>query len=163
MKNKLNKLFLKIHNYLLKISTAKFIIVMFIWSFVILIPPIPILMHYVKSSAALGGPSIASSSLIIKLLVGCIVVPICETFLFQWLPIKVLRYFIKDKDYIIILISAVLFGIDHYYSIWYSIEAFLVGIVLAYAFVMCERRKDSPIAVVAIIHGLKNLVATVFL
>lgn len=59
-----------------------------------------------------------------------------------------------------VLVSALLFGASHWYSYYYCIYAFLIGLVLAYAFLACDKVGRTPFWIVSGIHALVNL--TVF-
>ena len=69
----------------------------------------------------------------IYLLFGVIVlfVPLIETTLFQWLPLLFYNYFkVSQKfDYLFILISGLIFGLIHTYSIGYQITTTIIGVI----------------------------------
>ena len=74
-------------------------------------------------------------SLLQYIIVGVIIVPLLETFFHQkgvyWLLSKV-RYF-KERNYWIIIISAVVFGLVHFYSVHYIAYGIGCGMILMYA------------------------------
>lgn len=90
----------------------------------------------------------------------CVLAPLLETFLFQWLPIRLMQRFGCRREISMVLVSALLFWASHWYSYYYCIYAFLIGLVLAYAFLACDKVGRKPFWIVSGIHALVNL--TVF-
>jgi len=86
--------------------------------------------------------------------------PLIETLIFQFLVIYLLLRFTRFPLWIVICISALIFGVLHYYSIFYVFYAFVMGIILAVAFVICKQKKGYFYAfwVVALIHSLFNAI-----
>jgi|GEM_PF-4297756 len=91
--------------------------------------------------------------------------PIIETFICQFSVIKLFRLMTKRFDltlFIAVPLSAFLFAIGHWFSIYYVVAMFLAGILLALAFVVGMYRRDLPAFLnVAIIHASWNLFAFV--
>jgi len=85
--------------------------------------------------------------------------PVFETFLGQSLPYFLLKKirFLNEKSYLILIISAVIFGLLHFYSLFYMIYAFLIGIVLMYAYMVRVKSHKNAFLLVAICHSLLNL------
>ena len=86
-----------------------------------------------------------------------VIAPLIETLIFQSLAyrfISRINFFRKHKVWIII-VSALLFGIAHSYSISYMVFGFIIGCVFMYAY-MLRIGKKSYWTVVAI-HSLCNL------
>ena len=71
-------------------------------------------------------------------IIPVIISPIFETFLAQSLPYKLLKKmkYINERDYLILLISAIFFGLIHFYSLFYIFYAFLLGLVLMYGYMV---------------------------
>lgn len=84
-----------------------------------------------------------------------------ETLIFQYAIIKILRKIniLKNCDLIIILISSVIFGLAHSYSLSYIIYATIIGVFLAYSFVIYEKKEVSSFWTVCAIHSLRNFTA----
>ena len=85
--------------------------------------------------------------------------PIIETYLFQLLPLTILKNKLKWSNLVCIIISALLFGLAHFGNIYSHISTFCIGIVLAGAFVIHREHhgvKQAFWAVVSI-HILVNL------
>ena len=95
------------------------------------------------------------------LILGVILVPLLETFLFQKLPYWLLvksNYFAKHK-YLIILITAPLFGLEHIYSLHYIIYATCLVAIFMYAYIL--RIYKRPFWTVFGIHATFNLTVVI--
>lgn len=91
-------------------------------------------------------------------IVVSVFVPIFETFLNQSLPFKVMQNWslTKNKYGLYILISSVIFGLLHNYSLQYMIFAFAVGLVLGYTYFFYSKTPKVAFWTTALIHGLRN-------
>lgn len=90
---------------------------------------------------------------------GILFVPYIETFLCQALPIWGLRMLIKRPRYNLIpciLISAIIFGVQHTYSWQYMVGTFIFGIPMAALYYLCRYRRENAFIVVFAYHGLWN-------
>lgn len=99
------------------------------------------------------------TSSVILFVTTVILAPIVETFIGQSLPYKLLQrinYF-KGKDFLILITAASFFGLIHFYSIFYIIYAFLVGLVLMYGYMLRIKVDNKSFTVIAICHSLLNL------
>jgi membrane protease YdiL (CAAX protease family) len=85
-----------------------------------------------------------------------IIAPILETFIFQYLVIKLVEW-LKWGNLPAVLISAVLFGLLHFYNPGYIVFAFIGGLVLSYFFVLLRQGKHKAFLWVCIAHILSNL------
>lgn len=91
----------------------------------------------------------------VKLIGVSLAAPIIETYLFQQLPYTFLkRWNINNK--VIILISSVLFGLSHSYSVAYMIFAFFAGIALMISFISWQGNINSKYLITAEIHCFAN-------
>jgi hypothetical protein len=91
---------------------------------------------------------------------ACIVAPLFETLVFQTIIIALVRNFLSKKIGFQIAISALLFSLIHYYSIWYIVFAFLVGIILATGYVIYYRNGElKAFAAIAGVHFLRNFIS----
>jgi len=158
------KLLTQYHEFLRQLPIKWFIPVITVLTFVILVPFIPFFYVLDKIAGPMGGPTgIDSLPFFMKILSISVIVPIVETFVLQWVPIKFLRYHFNWSSFKIILASAILFGLSHYYSIAHIIRGFIIGIILADAFVLQEEKQGSPFWIVTAIHGLRNTISLVLL
>lgn len=145
---------------LLNLKWHKFILLMLFLSYLIYIPFLPL---FFIINPNIGGPSnIINLSISNQLLFLVIIGPLFETFLFQHLVIIFFNKIINNHI-IITIISAILFGLSHYYSIFYMFYSFILGILLAYSYIIYFKyKKQSPFITVFIIHLLRNLIAFIF-
>ncbi|PKM68124.1 MAG: hypothetical protein CVU95_05640 [Firmicutes bacterium HGW-Firmicutes-2] len=148
----------KLDTYLRSLPTAKFILIMTLISFLVVIP-LALMAFFMNID--MNGPDFDEIPIVLSFLSLGIIVPIFETLIFQFLIIRFLKKFsfFKNRIYITILISAVLFGLAHTYSIYYMFFAFVDGLLLAYAFVIYEDKKVSAFWVTMAIHGLRNVLS----
>ena len=73
---------------------------------------------------------------IIQILVGVFAAPIYETVIYQVFLFWVLSCipFIKDFDYLIILIASIIFGLSHPEGITYIVATAIIGVLYNYAY-----------------------------
>lgn len=88
-----------------------------------------------------------------------ILAPIFETLLNQSLPYYLLNKvkYLSERRYLILLISAFLFGITHFYSLFYIIFACIMGIVLMFGYMIRIRTDKKTYYLIAFCHSLVNL------
>ena len=88
-----------------------------------------------------------------------ILIPLIETFLNQFLPYYLLIKvkYLREKSYLILLISAVFFGVLHFYSVFYIIFGFLLGLVFMYGYMVRIKTDNKTFYLIAITHALFNL------
>lgn len=158
----------KINNYFINISSTKFIAIMVILSYALLVPLLPfylLLSNFIPVSD--GAVHIKESSFVFKILLGSIIVPYIETLIFQYGIINFLeqnKYLSKNK-WMIISISGIAFSLSHTYDLYYVINTFIIGVLLAYAFVLYKSspKKLSPFKVTFFIHAVRNTITTILL
>ncbi|MFA8299312.1 MAG: type II CAAX prenyl endopeptidase Rce1 family protein [Hyphomicrobiales bacterium] len=95
--------------------------------------------------------------------IAVLIVPVYETLIFQYIPIKATKFVLKNQKQQLqilsaIILSSLLFSLSHWYNITYIITTFLGGIILAYSFILSYKRKESPILNVFIIHSIYNAI-----
>ena len=98
------------------------------------------------------------SSLAAKFVAGSFVAPLVETFLFQYLPIEILKKKLS-RGYLLIFSSA-LFGLSHFYSIPYMLKTFFIGLVLAASYIFWIQQKPHKFIITVAIHSLFNSIVT---
>lgn len=88
-----------------------------------------------------------------------ILTPLIETFLNQFLPYHLLKKikYLSERNYLILLISALFFGILHMYSLFYIIFGFLLGIVFMYGYMVRIKSDNKTFYLIAVTHSLFNL------
>ena len=92
---------------------------------------------------------------------GIILAPILETFINQHLPFKLMQKWswTKNKYGLYILVSAIVFGLLHTYSLQYMIFAFSGGLILAYMYFFYSKTPGKSFGSTTLIHAIKNSVA----
>ena len=92
-----------------------------------------------------------------------ILAPLFETFISQYCVFILLSRFsfFRNHQSFVILISAISFGVMHYYSLIYIVYAFIMGLFLMYAYMLRLQKEDSFKAVSSI-HALVNLSLLIF-
>jgi len=97
-------------------------------------------------------------SYLILFLSTIIVSPIIETFINQYLPyflLNKIKYF-REHNYLILLSSALLFGLIHFYSLFYIFYAFIIGLVLMYSYMIRIKTDNMTFYLIAISHSFLN-------
>jgi len=161
--DKVIKLFKSIHCYLIGLSWIKFILVMTFFTYIIILPAVILFLLF--NNMEIGGPANLITFSYLEFFKLVFIIPILETFIFQKSIIRLLTKLkkIRNKKIIIILISALFFGIQHFYSLIYVFITFIIGILLAYSFIIYENKNKSAFWTVTFIHSLRNLVNFVLL
>mgnify|MGYP001037681767 CR=1 FL=1 len=113
------------------------------------------------SSGAL--PEIVKYDLLTRLFVGSLVAPIVETFLFQWLPIRLIRRTFGASVWSAIGASTLVFSATHGYSILYVVVALWGGLIFATVFVLRDYPGGRPFLVVATAHAARNTLASILI
>ncbi|GAB2924102.1 hypothetical protein GCM10027093_74430 [Paraburkholderia jirisanensis] len=112
-------------------------------------------------SVAFDGPGFEKHGLGSMILFGCLIAPMLETAVNQWACIRLLNRF-GCRTAIAIVISALLFGLGHTYSVAYVLTTFIIGLVLAATFVIEDHRGGSPFLVTMMVHATRNGITTLY-
>lgn len=147
-----------VDNFLNELSVKKYIFLILVLTYISILPFSFFLSQYNQGSSEV---LLNSSSILMKLIIGSILVPIIETFFFQYLIINICKKYIKNKNWLIIIISSLFFAFSHYYNVIYIFYMFIVGFFLAYTYILYEKKCFHPFLVVTIIHALRNTIATI--
>lgn len=118
-----------------------------------------------------SAPLLDKSPLIYQFITVSVLSPVLETFLFQFLPIKICYYFTSNRTnpYPIILpmvISSLIFSAVHwtgYESIAKMVQVFFIGLVFAYTYIVAFLNERKPFLIVALVHGVFNMSGPVFI
>tara|TARA_R110002126_G_scaffold254831_2_gene397932 strand:- start:252 stop:707 length:456 start_codon:yes stop_codon:yes gene_type:complete len=147
------------------VKTNKYLVFLYFFSITVIITYAGTIIknHYFPLEKSI----ISDKSLLFKFFIAVVLAPIYETFIFQYIPIKIIGFIkIKKKIYsyaIAILASGLLFGIVHAKNPIYAIFGFIVGCIFAYMFILFSIRKDfNPFLAVVILHGTVNLFGLLF-
>ncbi|MEI6050456.1 MAG: CPBP family glutamic-type intramembrane protease [Bacteroidota bacterium] len=85
--------------------------------------------------------------------------PLFETLLNQTLPYYLLNKvkYLNERSYLILLSSALFFGLEHFYSLFYILYGFLMGLVFMYGYMVRIKSDKKTFYLIAICHFLVNL------
>src|SRR5690606_3581013 len=128
---------------------------------IVLTVPISIVFDLLEiSDNEFGGFDPSKYNTIALIFIVLILVPILETLLAQLIPITLTQSFIKkNPNRNGIIISTIIFSILHIgYSLWYAIAVIPAGFLLAYTFVLFQKRKESGFWVTSSVHSFRNLI-----
>lgn len=95
------------------------------------------------------------------LIVGVLVAPWFETLIFQkffYFLLRKIRY-CRQHRWIIVVVSALIFGLNHYYSLLYIIWATLMGAVMMYGYIV--RRYRGSFWLITAVHAINNMAAVI--
>ena len=108
-----------------------------------------------------------SYSLMRVLIEFIIIAPWLETAIFQVLPIELgFRLNKASNKLILVSVSALLFSLDHLYSLGYLVYSLIMGLVLASYYVIIKMRTDDvfkSFAFVSFCHLLMNFLSFIIL
>jgi hypothetical protein len=94
-----------------------------------------------------------------------VLVPLLETFVFQKLVIdfstRILEKFKKETFIIPIIISSILFSVEHIYNLIYFFDGLYMGIIFAFCYKIITLRKENPFIIVTVIHSFVNLLPVI--
>lgn len=116
--------------------------------------------HYFPEADLLNNP-IDKESVPEQLLVACIFAPLLETWLFISLPNHLMNKFGIKSLYLLIIIPALLFGVNHYYNPLYMIAMFFSGVLMSFLYIYCKwiNTGRQAFLYVVLLHALYNLYA----
>jgi membrane protease YdiL (CAAX protease family) len=140
-----------------ELSPPVFVVVMTILSIVIVLLFLPVLYALEILAGPRGGPSFLDESLLFQFVTAVLLAPLLETLIFQAVPILILKKYTGFRPGTVVLVSSFWFAAAHSYSIAYVFYAFLIGLLLAYSYVIYVEKAVSAFWVVAAIHSLRNL------
>lgn len=117
------------------------------------------LIAYLVPFLNIGDNPINKESIWVQLILGCIVAPLLETWLFVAVPNKILIRLGVKNSYYLIIIPSLLFGASHYYSVLYVAAMIVAGLIMNFLYVYCKQFKNSKQAFlyVVLLHALYNL------
>lgn len=139
------------------------LLIFLVISYLIVLPPAILVTLFGLKISSNYGPHFSSHGIFYVAAVGCVLAPIIETFIFQFSIIRIAKTTFGLSSFKAIILSSILFGLSHYYNIYYVFFAFLVGIVLSYAFIVRDFEGGKGFFMVLLLHALRNLVSLVVL
>ena len=116
---------------------------------------------YIFGDLSTAGPLRGEKLTLGPILLAVVIVPILETLLHQYFIYEILiRYpFFKNRKYLIFLISAILFGLLHFYSLAYIVWAFFMGIYFIICFDFFRYSNRNAYWLTCLLHGIRNSIA----
>ena len=99
-----------------------------------------------------------NSNLLQELFVGVIVAPLLETIISFSIPLFFFREFHLRKLAGIITV-AILFGLQHYYSLLYLLNTFVIGLIFGGLYYLSLERRENTFVNLVVVHMLFNLIA----
>lgn len=88
--------------------------------------------------------------------------PLLETLIFQTLFFFLYKKYIYNRT-IIVLLSSVSFAAIHYYSLFYIIDTFFIGIFFMYGYILRARSDNKPFISTFTAHAFINLITMILL
>lgn len=152
-------LFNKFDIYIRKQNIIVIILILLLLSYILSLPALFLSYIFPNIFNNLSGPKFVDDSFVFIFFVVCIVAPLAETLVFQWLPARIMGKFKQVSNLQIILISSIIFGLYHAYSPYYIVFATGLGVIFIYGFIILDGSKNSAYWCVALLHSLRNLIA----
>lgn len=89
------------------------------------------------------------------------VASILETLIYQYGVIRLINILpiFRGKRSVLILLSATAFGLAHWEPIFHVFHTFLLGLLLAYTYVLKMERPREAFWIVTAIHAMRNLIS----
>jgi membrane protease YdiL (CAAX protease family) len=96
---------------------------------------------------------------IIDFVLIVLIAPFIETFVSQYVPLKITGLFVKKYKYMYcytILFTSVIFGLMHSTSALYFIITFFYGLIWSFCCLVFIKRKQHPLFFTTLIHACYN-------
>lgn len=97
----------------------------------------------------------SDASMGVKFFTMVLLFPFMETLVFQHFPAKVNEYF-TDRKFVLIIVSALLFGLQHFYSWIYIVYGFCLGIIFILFYLQMKKLAVTPLIMTFLLHGTHN-------
>lgn len=158
--NKFNVTGKRITLFLNKLNDIQFVILMTIGSKVLVIIMGLFACIYEKYIGKINTPSQFSyKATYIEILYAIFLAPIIESIMLI-IIMKILELKIK-KESIVIIITAMIFGYLHSYSLFFELTMAMPGIIYCYSYKYYKPKHHSPFFIMLAIHSLFNFLAVV--
>jgi len=142
---------------LFNLSFICFVVAVWLLSYVIALP-------FYLFGADLPDP-IGEYDIVVRIIGGIFIAPIFETLIFQSFLIYIFTKVLIKNRYFAIFISALAFGLVHYYSIVYVLYAFFMGLYFAWTYLNYYEKRGFSHAfwAITLVHALWNTVVEILL
>jgi len=152
----MRKLFWQLNRWLLKQNFYKQIVFFYISSWVVtfLFMPLMYVSRNILGSES-NKPDVNAWFFVI------VVAPLIETSINQYGVYKICQKisYTKHKPLLVIFISALIFGLMHFYNLGYVFFGFAMGLVLAYVYYFYHKHPVKAFWATTLIHALRNTTA----
>lgn len=151
----------KILTLLRKSNSFVFVLYLFMSFLVFYVIWSPVYYYFLEKFDILFSPTpnetIMSAGLGRQVLEVVILAPLIETLIFQKWVYKLLSIigWLNQNKFFIVLLSAAVFGLIHFYCLSYIVYNFFIGALLMFTYII--RIENRPYWTVAILHSLMNL------
>jgi len=92
-----------------------------------------------------------------------VLAPIIETFIFHYLPNKILKLFKVKNFYVLLIIPIIIFSSMHFYSYIYIAMTFIGGLFLNFFFLKAKEKTMFYLILTILFHSLYNLFGYLFI
>jgi len=160
MKARGNKFMLaKLNRFMFDLPIIWFVLLIVLGTF-LFVMPLDLFLPAIKQHPIKEEPGI------IQVVLGVFAAPLYETLIFQVFLFWILSCIplIKDRDYLIILIAAIIFGLNHPNGITSIVATAIIGILFNYAYWVYQKKNEkikvtiSAFGIVFCIHVLHNFI-----
>ncbi|WHT87115.1 CPBP family glutamic-type intramembrane protease [Bacillus cereus] len=150
----------KINKFMFDLPVVWFILLILLGSFLFAMP-LDLFLPEIEKNPIMEQP------IIIEILAGIVAAPIFETIVFQVFIFWILSFipFLRDYDFLVIFIAAIIFGLNHSFGITYIVATTIIGLFYNYAYWVYHKKNEknqvtiSAFWVVCWIHFLHNSIA----
>ncbi|HFK1514973.1 TPA: CPBP family glutamic-type intramembrane protease [Bacillus cereus] len=152
----------KLNKFMFALPVIWFVLLILLGTFLFVIP-LDLFLPEVKPHP------IKESPVVLQILLGVFAAPLYETFIFQVFLFWVLSCIplIKDRDYLIILIASIIFGLSHSDGITYIVATAIIGVLYNYAYWVYQKKNEKVVVtisafwIVFLIHSLHNSIVLI--
>ncbi len=148
----------KIYRFLL--SLKKYKLFFFIFLSIFLINAFFIITKNLIALKTISKVNTSNISLCPRIVLSLIIAPLLETLIFQKFIFNLCRLYLKS-NLICIIISAIIFGLNHYDSITSIIQTFIIGIGYSLYYSILRKKEKNAFLKVALLHCLWNLLSLI--
>ncbi|MDF9661502.1 MULTISPECIES: CPBP family glutamic-type intramembrane protease [Bacillus] len=152
----------KLNKFMFALPVIWFVLLILLGTFLFVIP-LDLFLPEVKTHPIKEAP------VVLQIFLGVFAAPLYETVIFQVFLFWVLSCIplIKDRDYLIILIASIIFGLSHSDGITYIVATAIIGVLYNYAYWVYQKKNEkvevtiSAFWVVFLIHSLHNSIVLI--
>ncbi len=152
-----------VSKWLREIHPALFVLIVLGGTYVVVLPQALLSLIVPQLELGPGASALKSSGLTTKIVIASILGPLLETWVFQWVPVWLLRGKLHLPWGVILVLAAALFASAHTYSLGYVAYSFFIGLVLVYGYAVRYEPGQRPFLLIFLVHALRNTIATVLL